>query len=459
MHSSSLTQSQRTDSRNNGETTEKFILDTFCESDDMVRLSPETVTANPEEDYSARILLEEQVTEHEEINGIESIFHLFCNMCGFKGKLISDDPCKENRCIDITPGCVNAMLMTGQGCSQLQEMTSAMDMICISKETFNRHQKKLSCLIYDVVWERMQAAGKEEAELAIAAGEIDSNGVPFTTVVADEAWTKKEENNLVPYLQSVDIWDDILAAKNLVAFHAESLIHNVNTNTFEGFNSIICKYVGGKRVNFALRGSYQMRNELSVISHNTCGKSHRFLHKRMAGSSPDEFIKLHEDPKEISAAKCHAWKQINVKPKCRRLAFSRPDKHRGNAQAEIQIPDIDDISFDKKKKELLLKLALRCAATKYGIANEPFAISQLQKQLEKKIEPAGLFVDPDLPWLAATPDGLVGNDALVEVKCPVIARNLTHQEAVKEKKLTYCILKDGHPYLKENHSYMYQVPG
>ncbi|KAJ8876703.1 hypothetical protein PR048_021150 [Dryococelus australis] len=31
--------------------------------------------------------------------------------------------------------------------------------------------------------------------------------------------------------------------------------------------------------------------------------------------------------------------------------------------------------------------------------------------------------------LAANPDGLVGNDALVEVKCPVTARNLTPQEA------------------------------
>ncbi|KAJ8882467.1 hypothetical protein PR048_014275 [Dryococelus australis] len=59
----------------------------------------------------------------------------------------------------------------------------------------------------------------------------------------------------------------------------------------------------------------------------------------------------------------------------------------------------------------------------------------------------------DLPWLAATPDGLVGNNALVEVKCPVTARNLTPQEAVKEKKLTYCILIDDHLYLKENHPY------
>ncbi|KAJ8888104.1 hypothetical protein PR048_007591 [Dryococelus australis] len=50
-------------------------------------------------------------------------------------------------------------------------------------------------------------------------------------------------------------------------------------------------------------------------------------------------------------------------------------------------------------------------------------------------------VDPDLPWRAATPDDLVGTYALAEVNCPVTARNLSPQEAIEEKKLTYCILK------------------
>ncbi|KAJ8885507.1 hypothetical protein PR048_011705 [Dryococelus australis] len=94
-----------------------------------------------------------------------------------------------------------------------------------------------------------------------------------------------------------------------------------------------------------------------------------------------------------------------------------------------------------------------CAVTKYGIAKEPFAIAQLHKQLEKETEPAGLYADPNLPWFAATPDALVDNDALVEVKCPVTARNLTPQEAVKENKLTFCVLKDDHLYLKENNPY------
>ncbi|KAJ8879377.1 hypothetical protein PR048_019985 [Dryococelus australis] len=72
------------------------------------------------------------------------------------------------------------------------------------------------------------------------------------------------------------------------------------------------------------------------------------------------------------------------------------------------------------------------------------------------IEPTGLFVDPDLSWLTTTPYGLIGNDTLVAVKYPLTARNLTPQEAEKEKKLTYCILKDDHLYLNENHPYRYK---
>ena len=35
------------------------------------------------------------------------------------------------------------------------------------------------------------------------------------------------------------------------------------------------------------------------------------------------------------------------------------------------------------------------------------------------VEPCGLFVDTSKPFLAASPDGVVGQDAVVEVKCPL----------------------------------------
>lgn len=58
-------------------------------------------------------------------------------------------------------------------------------------------------------------------------------------------------------MEETGLWQDILGARNIVAHHAQSLIHNVNNNSVEGFNSVLAKFVGGKRINFSLIGFLQ----------------------------------------------------------------------------------------------------------------------------------------------------------------------------------------------------------
>lgn len=65
---------------------------------------------------------------------------------------------------------------------------------------------------------------------------------------------KESEFNLVPEMQKCGIWNDIMAAVNLVAYHSDSLIYHVNNNVVESYNSIVAKYVGGKRINFSFKG-------------------------------------------------------------------------------------------------------------------------------------------------------------------------------------------------------------
>lgn len=55
-------------------------------------------------------------------------------------------------------------------------------------------------------------------------------------------------------MENCGLWTEILGARNIIAHHAKSLIYNVNNNIVEGFNSVIAKHVGGKRVNFSFRG-------------------------------------------------------------------------------------------------------------------------------------------------------------------------------------------------------------
>jgi len=76
-----------------------------------------------------------------------------------------------------------------------------------------------------------------------------------------------------------------------------------------------------------------------------------------------------------------------------------------------------------------------------------------------KVAPAGLFVDPHLPFLAATPYGLIEDDSIIEIKCPFSIKYFTPQDAHKAKKLKFMDMQSGKLFLKKNHSYYFQVQG
>lgn len=90
---------------------------------------------------------------------------------------------------------------------------------------------------------------------------------------------------------------------------------------------------------------------------------------------------------------------------------------------------------------------------------EKVAIAQLSELLLIQVEPCGLFIDRQYPFLAASPDGMFDNKGLVEVKCPAKAKDLTPVEAVKNKVIKYCTEYEGEIFLKKNHNYYYQVQG
>lgn len=55
------------------------------------------------------------------------------------------------------------------------------------------------------------------------------------------------KKNYIPELKESGIFYKIMEAINTVAFHA-------NNNAVEEFNAIIAKHVGGKCINFSLKG-------------------------------------------------------------------------------------------------------------------------------------------------------------------------------------------------------------
>ena len=57
-------------------------------------------------------------------------------------------------------------------------------------------------------------------------------------------------------------------------------------------------------------------------------------------------------------------------------------------------------------------------ATRWGTANEPNALLAYSAHTGNLVEPTGLHVHESTPWLAGSPDGLIGTEGMVEAKCP-----------------------------------------
>lgn len=74
--------------------------------------------------------------------------------------------------------------------------------------------------------------------------------------------------------------------------------------------------------------------------------------------------------------------------------------------------------------------------------------ANVESKLGSAILPCGLFVNNDLPFLAASPDGLISYDSIVEIKCPSSIKDYTPEEAFHEKKLKCMTYNDGDLQLK-----------
>jgi len=66
------------------------------------------------------------------------------------------------------------------------------------------------------------------------------------------------------------------------------------------------------------------------------------------------------------------------------------------------------------------------AAMEFGTENEPFARSAYEVSRGIMVDEAGLVLHPTIDRAGAAPDGLVGSDGLVEIKCPKVATHLSY---------------------------------
>lgn len=334
---------------------------------------------------------------------------------------------------------------------------------------------------------------------------------------------KEGEKNLVSELVSCGLFEEITKAVRYLAYNSRSLIYDVDSNVVEQFNSIIAKFVGGKRINYSQKRSYQARCSAAVVSHNT-RKHHYVLHKTMCdGYSPNKFVKKLEVYRARKRDRAAAKRKTT-----RRTIITKRNTHKHSALGDMDYgpncekPDMTPDVFQLEKENLFKSLektdeerkeiqratllqagsgewlerrrkmltaskfgricrrrittscknlvknimyspnVLNVPALAYGRKNEPIALQQLEKQEHITVQLCGLFIDNNLQFLGATPDGLVGEDGLVEVKCPSSAAGVDLDKAVLEGKvryLTYSSDSSKVMSLKTTHEYYYQIQG
>lgn len=128
----------------------------------------------------------------EQQKGAISILTFKCRMCHIVKKLSTvEDSASGLSEPEVTKSLVFGAITIGCGYSQLQQLLGILDIPGISQRKYQKCQEEVSQKILDTAMESMDAAAKEEAELARDLGEIDKNGYPLISVIADGAWSKR----------------------------------------------------------------------------------------------------------------------------------------------------------------------------------------------------------------------------------------------------------------------------
>lgn len=314
----------------------------------------------------------------------------------------------------------------------------------------------------------------------------------------------------------------LLKAINRVADLSESLIYAQTSNPAETFMSVAARYTEGKRKNFGQRYLYNLRMIGAVFSYNetsfwateafrmikghlpcdfwikqssTTEKSRNrkpTLHKvsrRLTfptyavagdwdyGSNPKQWdlpadvmtIKINEKRAELQITPqeiAELEKATRLQAECPEWHMQRKQRVTASKAGRIQKlkdttnnTDILNTIFGKKRFGKNSEVAM-----KYGRDNEQIAIMEyevLHGNAAEPVQQCGLFVDESHGELAASPDGLIGVDGMIEVKCPHAL--FTHQKPalswpeVNKQVCSFFINKQNQPELKPNHEHFFQV--
>ncbi|XP_052747032.1 uncharacterized protein LOC112057632 isoform X1 [Bicyclus anynana] len=132
-------------------------------------------------------------------------------------------------------------------------------------------------------------------------------------------------------------------------------------------------------------------------------------------------------------------------------------KYRITASKFYTVCHLRDSSKPGFSKIILNERNFKSRATTHGILNESVALKEYVKKYDVNIEPCGLFINKERPYLGATPDGLLGNETIIEIKCPYTSRN----KMISPVTVPYLVYDNINKTLviKKSSPYYYQIQG
>lgn len=139
---------------------------------------------------------------------------------------------------------------------------------------------------------------------------------------------------------------------------------------------------------------------------------------------------------------CTAWKQ----ERCKRLHSS----HFGTICKAKETTDLDKLAY-----RLTRVTTFHSAPTRYGQKFEHVAVRKFEERHNVSTKPCGIHVHPERAYLAASPDRVIDDDTLVEVKCPYTTRH----NLISPQTVPYLCYDGDELKLSPNHNYYYQVQG
>ncbi|XP_063393385.1 uncharacterized protein LOC134678669 isoform X2 [Cydia fagiglandana] len=118
-------------------------------------------------------------------NGFNSVLTFQCQICG---KVFKNSTEKNE---DINKAFVWGTVSAGSYYAATAHLTSCMDIPTMSSNKFRSIEKELGEVWENHLTEVIMKAGQEERDIAIQKGQINENGLPYTTVYLDGGWLKR----------------------------------------------------------------------------------------------------------------------------------------------------------------------------------------------------------------------------------------------------------------------------